>query len=105
MPACATCGSPNAAEARFFSGCGASLASGRAARAVPARKTVTVLFCDLTGFTSLAERLDPESLHQVMARYFKAMRGAIERHGGEVEKYIGDAIMAIFGVPRLHEDD
>jgi class 3 adenylate cyclase/tetratricopeptide (TPR) repeat protein len=66
---------------------------------------VTVLFCDLTDFTPLTERLDPESLHEVMARYFRTMRSAVERHGGRVEKYIGDAIMAIFGVPQLHEDD
>jgi class 3 adenylate cyclase/tetratricopeptide (TPR) repeat protein len=78
------------------------IASGDAA---PTRKTVTVLFIDLTDFTPLTEQLDPESLHQVMARYFKAMRGAIDRHGGQVQKYIGDAIMAIFGVPQLHEDD
>jgi class 3 adenylate cyclase len=102
MPACATCGAANAADARFCSGCGASLAPDAA---LPTRKTVTILFSDLSGFTALTERLDPESLHQVMARYFKAMRAAIERHGGRVEKYIGDAIMAVFGVPQLHEDD
>src|SRR4051812_37433509 len=102
MPTCTTCGTSIAADARFCSGCGASIAPGDA---VPTRKTVTVLFCDLTDFTPLTEQLDPESLHQVMARYFKAMRGAIEHHGGRVEKYIGDAIMAIFGVPQLHEDD
>lgn len=102
MPACTACGASNAADARFCSGCGVSLAPDPAA---PTRKTVTVLHCDLSGFTPLGERLDPESLHEVMARYFKAMRGVIERHGGRVEKYIGDAILAVFGVPQLHEDD
>jgi len=66
---------------------------------------VTVLFCDVTGSTAMGERLDPESLRQVMRRYFDAARAVIEQHGGTVEKFIGDAVMAIFGVPVLHEDD
>src|SRR5205814_764027 len=69
------------------------------------RKTVTVLFCDVAGSTALGERLDPESLRRVMARYFEAMADVIERHGGTVEKFIGDAVMAVFGVPVVHEDD
>jgi class 3 adenylate cyclase/tetratricopeptide (TPR) repeat protein len=69
------------------------------------RKIVTVVFCDVIGSTALGERLDPESLRGVMARYFGAMRQVIERHGGTVEKFIGDAVMAVFGVPVLHEDD
>ena len=69
------------------------------------RKTVTVLFCDVTGSTALGERLDPESFRQVMRRYFDAARAVIEDHGGTVEKFIGDAVMAVFGVPVLHEDD
>jgi class 3 adenylate cyclase/tetratricopeptide (TPR) repeat protein len=77
--------------------------------AVPAprqqRKTVSVLFCDVTGSTALGERLDPESFRQVMARYFEAARAVIEAHGGTVEKFIGDAVMAVFGVPVVHEDD
>ena len=63
------------------------------------------MFCDVTGSTALGERLDPESLRDVQSRYFDAMRAAIERHGGTVEKYIGDAVMAVFGIPVLHEDD
>ena len=66
---------------------------------------MTVVFCDVTGSTALGERLDPESLRHVMARYFAAMQAAIERHGGTVEKFIGDAVMAVFGVPVVHEDD
>jgi class 3 adenylate cyclase/tetratricopeptide (TPR) repeat protein len=69
------------------------------------RKTVTVCFCDVTGSTALGERLDPESLRRVMARYFASMRQVVERHQGTVEKFIGDAVMAVFGVPVLHEDD
>ena len=63
------------------------------------------MFCDVTGSTGLGEQLDPESMRKVMARYFDAMRAALERHGGSVEKFIGDAVMAVFGIPQLHEDD
>jgi class 3 adenylate cyclase/tetratricopeptide (TPR) repeat protein len=69
------------------------------------RKTVTIVFTDLVGSTSLGERLDPEAVRGVMSRYFDAMQAAIEHHGGTVEKFIGDAIMAVFGLPTLHEDD
>ncbi len=69
------------------------------------RKTVTVLFCDVTGSTALGERLDSESLRRVMERYFALARGVLERHGGTVEKFIGDAVMAVFGIPVVHEDD
>ena len=69
------------------------------------RKTVTVLFCDVTGSTSLGEQLDPESLRALMSRFFEEMRAVLERHGGTVEKYIGDAVMAVFGIPAVHEDD
>ena len=69
------------------------------------RKTVTVLFCDITGSTSLGEQLDPESLRALMSRFFEEMQTVLERHGGTVEKYIGDAVMAVFGIPAVHEDD
>jgi class 3 adenylate cyclase/tetratricopeptide (TPR) repeat protein len=69
------------------------------------RKTVTVLFCDVTGSTSLGEQLDPESLRSLMSRFFEDMRVVLERHGGTVEKFIGDAVMAVFGIPAVHEDD
>jgi class 3 adenylate cyclase len=69
------------------------------------RKVVTIVFCDLSGSTSLGERLDPESVRQMISRYFEAMSDALERHGGTVEKFIGDAVMAVFGIPTLREDD
>jgi class 3 adenylate cyclase/tetratricopeptide (TPR) repeat protein len=77
------------------------MASGAAA----ARKTVTVLFCDLVDSTGLGEQLDPERLRELLARWYDRMRAPIERHGGTVEKFIGDAVMAVFGVPHVHEDD
>jgi class 3 adenylate cyclase/tetratricopeptide (TPR) repeat protein len=69
------------------------------------RKVVTVLFCDVVGSTALGESVDPEALQAVLARYFERMRGIVESHGGSVEKFIGDAVMAVFGVPAAHEDD
>src|SRR5436305_4496084 len=69
------------------------------------RKTVTVVFCDVTGSTELGESTDPEALRAVLARYFERMKGIVEAHGGSVEKFIGDAVMAVFGVPVTHEDD
>src|SRR5438477_12450572 len=69
------------------------------------RKTVTVVFCDVTGSTALGESTDPEALRALLARYFERMRGIVESHGGIVEKFVGDAVMAVFGVPALHEDD
>jgi class 3 adenylate cyclase/tetratricopeptide (TPR) repeat protein len=69
------------------------------------RKTVTAVFCDVVGSTSLGERLDAEVLRSIMRRYFAEMRPALEAHGGRVEKFIGDAVVGVFGVPRLHEDD
>jgi len=102
MVECPTCGQDNVVEGRFCSGCGTEL---HAAAAEEVRKTVTVVFCDLVGSTALGERLDPESVRKVVGRYFDEARAAIERHGGTVEKFIGDAVMSVFGIPRLHEDD
>jgi class 3 adenylate cyclase/tetratricopeptide (TPR) repeat protein len=73
--------------------------------AAAARKTVSVLFCDLAGSTALGERLDPEPLRELMGSWYDAMRAVVERHGGTVEKFVGDAVMAVFGLPRAHEDD
>src|SRR5919206_671302 len=69
------------------------------------RKVVTVVFCDVTGSTALGESVDPEALRGVLARYFERMKAIVERHGGTVEKFVGDAVMAVFGVPVAHEDD
>jgi class 3 adenylate cyclase len=102
MPTCPRCGQLNPEGFRF---CGACAAELEAAAPREVRKTVTVLFADVTGSTALGERLDPESLRRVMSRYFEEMKDAIEHHGGTVEKFIGDAVMAVFGVPTLHEDD
>ncbi len=104
MSACATCGEPSHAGARYCSSCGAPLSS-LASPPARARKVVTVLFCDVSGFTALGERLDPESLHQLIGRWFEDADRVIGRHGGTVEKHIGDAVMAVFGVPVAHEDD
>ena len=83
--------------------CGESLATAPAPH--EQRKTVTIVFCDVMGSTALGERLDPEALRRVMSRYFDEMKVSIERHGGAVEKFIGDAVMAVFGIPLVHEDD
>src|SRR5206468_8318965 len=69
------------------------------------RKTVTVLFCDLVGSTAMGDRSDPELLREAMSRYHAELRQILERHGGTVEKFVGDAAMAVFGLPQAHEDD
>jgi class 3 adenylate cyclase/tetratricopeptide (TPR) repeat protein len=100
---CGSCGRGNDVGVRFCASCGAELL----ARTGDARmrKVVTVVFTDVVGSTALGERLDAESLRHVMWRYFDAMQATLERHGGIVEKFIGDAIVAVFGVPAVHEDD
>ena len=103
MRICPTCGEENPERFRLCGFCGAALAA--PAPAPEVRKTVTVVFSDLKGSTALGERLDSEAVREVLEVYFTAMRGVLERHGGTVEKYVGDAIMAVFGLPRLHEDD
>jgi class 3 adenylate cyclase/tetratricopeptide (TPR) repeat protein len=100
---CPSCGQENPAGAKFCNACGASLTV--PASATEQRKIVTVVFSDVTGSTALGERLDPESLRRVLARYFDLASQVVERHGGAVEKFIGDAVMAVFGVPQAHEDD
>ena len=99
---CATCGQENPAGFAFCGACGAALAPDPRA---DVRKTVTVVFCDLVGSTALGERTDPEVLRDVMTRYHAELRGILERHGGTVEKFVGDAAMAVFGLPQVHEDD
>src|SRR5438067_9488595 len=101
MPTCASCGLDNPEGFSYCGRCGAPLAEAAPER----RKTVTLLFCDVSGSTALGERLEAESVREVMLRYFDEMRIVIERHSGTVEKFIGDAVMAVFGVPVAHEDD
>ncbi|HEX6788509.1 MAG TPA: adenylate/guanylate cyclase domain-containing protein [Gaiellaceae bacterium] len=102
MPACPVCGHENAEDARFCSSCGAPLTF-EARR--EERKVVSVLFADLVGFTSRAEQLDPEDVRAVLAPYWARLRAELERYGGTVEKFIGDAVMALFGAPVTREDD
>ncbi|MCA6091837.1 AAA family ATPase [Streptomyces sp. SCA3-4] len=104
---CTGCGTALPGGARFCPACGNPSPPGDHAPAAPAetRKVVTVVFCDLVGSTALSGRLDPEILRHVTLRYFTLMRQRIEEYGGTVEKFIGDAVMAVFGVPTLHEDD
>ena len=104
MAACARCGERNPEAARFCAACGSALPP---PPVVPleTRKTVTVLFCDVTGSTSLGERQDPEQVRRVLSRYYEVSRDILQRHGGTVEKFMGDAVMAVFGAPVLHEDD
>ncbi|HWW10610.1 MAG TPA: adenylate/guanylate cyclase domain-containing protein [Candidatus Acidoferrales bacterium] len=102
MSTCPQCGDANPDRARFCLACGAALTT---AAPREARKTVTVLFSDMVGSTELGDRLDPESIRRVVSRYFDTMQAVLERHGGTVEKFIGDAIMAVFGIPNVHEDD
>ena len=104
MAICPQCGSENPDGARFCNSCGAPLtAAAEPARDV--RKTVTVLFCDVVGSTALGEQHDPEVVRGVMARFYAAVREPVERHGGTVEKMIGDALVAVFGMPVVREDD
>ena len=103
MVTCSRCGQDNPEGFAFCGSCGAPLAPTEPARDV--RKVVTVVFSDVTGSTALGEQLDPESLRRVMGRYFDEMKTVVESHEGTVEKFIGDAVMAVFGIPVLHEDD
>ncbi len=101
---CPSCGAENPEGQRFCGDCGLRLGEPEAP-APEVRKTVTIVFSDIAGSTALGERLDPEALRRVLSRYFDAMRLILESHGGTVEKFIGDAVMAVFGVPAVHEDD
>jgi class 3 adenylate cyclase/tetratricopeptide (TPR) repeat protein len=99
---CPSCGEENPEGFRFCGACGAELTAPAPAGV---RKTVTCLFCDLVGSTALGERSDPEVLRELMASYHAELRQILERHGGSVEKFVGDAAMAVFGIPQVHEDD
>jgi class 3 adenylate cyclase/tetratricopeptide (TPR) repeat protein len=101
---CSNCGQENPEGARFCNNCAAPLgAEHEAAR--EERKVVTVFFADLVGFTGRAEQLDPEDVRGMLSPYYARLRAEIERFGGTVEKFIGDAVMAVFGAPIAHEDD
>jgi class 3 adenylate cyclase/tetratricopeptide (TPR) repeat protein len=118
---CGSCGAANPAAAKFCGECGgrlgtpiaaASAGPGTgavpvtlAAAAVAERRVVSVLFADLVSFTALAEHRDPEEVRELLSGYFNLARGVVERHGGTVEKFIGDAVMAVWGTPTSHEDD
>jgi len=106
---CPACNEENPPRFRLCGFCGTPLVAAAASPphrpAHEVRRTVSIIFCDLKGSTELGERLDPEALHEVKDRYFAAMAAQITRHGGKIEKYIGDAIMAVFGLPVQHEDD
>ena len=101
MLTCPTCGRESPEGFRHCGYCGAALIPS----AVERRKLATLVFCDLSGSTALGELVDPETVRSLMLSYFHEMRGALERHGGTVEKFVGDAVLAVFGVPEAHEDD
>jgi class 3 adenylate cyclase/tetratricopeptide (TPR) repeat protein len=103
MTVCPSCGQENSPGAKFCSECGVGLLE--TTRSREERKVVTVLFADLVGFTARAEQLDPEDVRSVLAPYYARLRTELERFGGTVEKFIGDAVMALFGAPVAHEDD
>src|SRR5262245_64873515 len=104
MITCPNCGQENPDGSRFCGMCGTALtpvtAPGR-----EERKVVTILFTDLVGSTARAEGLDPEDVRATLSSYYARLRAELERHGGTVEKFIGDAVMAVFGAPVAHEDD
>src|SRR6476646_2760795 len=110
-PGCSTCGAEVAPGAKFCSECGAAQSSGASngapvtAGPVAARRVTSVLFGDLVGFTSLSESRDQEDVRELLSGYFEECRQIIARYGGTVEKFIGDAVLAVWGVPTAHEDD
>src|SRR5262245_18628546 len=116
VAACPSCGAANEPDAQFCDACGTSLASAAsdakardvardAAAGSVARKVGTIVFADMSGSTSLHERLDAESTRSLMERYYRVLHAAVEGHGGRVVKLLGDGVMAVFGVPRVAEDD
>src|SRR5881398_1469998 len=102
---CPFCGEQNPERAKFCLNCGRALAEEAPAASRESRRVVTVVFADMVGFTSLGERLDQESLRRVMDSFYGEMRGAIEGRGGTLAKFIGDAVLAVWGTPTVREDD
>src|SRR5262245_10925262 len=105
MLTCPTCGAESPEGFNFCGNCGASMNATSARPAAEERKVVTSLFCDLVGFTAVSESADPEDVDRMLNAYFAVARGQIEGHGGVIEKFIGDAVVGVFGVPAAHEDD
>ncbi len=105
MRGCLNCGQDNPGGFRFCGGCGSPLVEVPRPQAGEERKVVTVLFCDLVGFTARSDRADPEDVGAMLRPFHRRLRGEIERVGGTLDKLIGDAVMAVFGVPAVHEDD
>ncbi len=106
MQVCPSCGSENPQGFRLCGYCGSSLVPPEPVLPSPEeRKIVTIVFSDLVGSTSLGERIDPEAMSGLLNRYFEVMTAILRRHGGSIQKFIGDAIVAVFGLPRVHEDD
>ena len=105
-PVCPSCGEPCPAGFNFCGSCGADLSSGTvASQSGEERRVLTVLFADLVEFTSRSERLDPEDVHAFLEPYYTCLRDEIRAFGGEVEKYVGDAVVGVFGAPTAHGDD
>ena len=104
MPACPTCAQQNPEGFRLCGMCGTPLAE-QPRQVAMERKVVTVLFCDLVGFTARSDQADPEDVQARISPYHTRLRTEIERYGGTVEKFVGDAVMAVFGAPVVHEDD
>src|SRR6185369_12117350 len=102
---CPSCGRELPGDFAFCPFCGAAVTDGAALPGRQERKVVSVLFADLVGFTARSEQLDPEDVRAVLAPYHAHLRSELERFGGTVEKFIGDAVMALFGAPVAHEDD
>ena len=112
---CASCGFLNEAAEKFCGGCGTPLATTAATRVVPPaadalaadgeRRPVTVLFADLVDYTRMSQRLDPEDVHALLERFYRAADEIVERYGGNIDKHIGDSVMAVFGAPIAHDDD
>jgi class 3 adenylate cyclase len=105
MQICPQCGEENPEGAKFCNECAAPLDEHPAGFALEERKVVSVLFCDLVGFTAASEQADPEDVRARIRPYHARLRSEIEHYGGTVEKFVGDAVMAVFGAPVAHEDD
>ncbi|MGE5228629.1 MAG: zinc-ribbon domain-containing protein, partial [Deltaproteobacteria bacterium] len=103
MNACRACGAEPPDGARFCPSCGTRLDA--SSPEATERKVVTTLFCDLVGFTALGERHDPEDIDAALRGFYGLARTIVGRFGGTVEKFIGDAVVGLFGVPSAHEDD